>query len=737
MLLRHRRLLSLSLFAILSVFIAEALPHEAKPYVFWLLPIPILLCFFISLRKRRAIALTLALLLAFAAFFSSYQVSYKREIALKVAEEEEILASATVLSPTGKTEDLFTAEGRMTLVHDGASVSFSVKILSPISLQPGDLLYGDALFRANEDGSFDAKQGFYGTLSFGEDCMCVAKLEEPVYALGELRAFLIARLNAAVPDGGGALLCALLLGFRDGLRDDFTRDMERIGTTHMLSLSGMHLAVLTMGIAFLLKRLRLGRALRTLLLSGFVIFFMLLTGLTPSVMRAGFMFLFSALPFFLREERDALSSLAAAVAVICLFEPYAATDLSLWLSALSTLGILLFFDRVDRNPRTYVSPLRRICRVFAISFAVSLSATVATLPLTLCFFGTLPLLSPLANLLLSPLVQVALYLSLFVTAFGNFPVFTWISTHLCNLIFTIADVLADVPHTVLSFKGSPALPVIFVGFGVLLLYFLFAPRKRFRLAVPVSILLCCAVTVGAIEGGTHLAHRNELTVTYYTDAEMGSDALLFRYKEERLLTVFSQFKGVGKAERAALENTAGEVDAFLLPYYTSASVDYVNTLLNDYKLYRLYLPTPEFDAEWEIYHEILKAAAKESVPTVAFPKNGAFRFAFLTVSRLVPKYEGEAPRAAFAEFLFGYTHIGYYSTGILGTALQGEAFDDALLILGTFGLSQNDLLAREEYVGENAQFLCALPEFFPFADASGVVFREVGICRLPMRTETS
>lgn len=736
MLLKHRRLFCLSLLAILSVFLAEALPHETKAVFFWslLLPLPPLLI--LALKYRRVRVLLFALILATGAFFSSYQVSNKQNIAEELAIGETERYSVTLSSSSSKKGDAYTAEGHLMTVSNGKTVRLRVKISSPDPAQAGDVLFGEGRFSAFEKGSYNAADGYYGTVVLFES-QNVDRLTTPRYALGRLRTVLSEHLCQAAPREGGALLCALLLGVRDGLPDSFTRDMERIGTTHMLSLSGMHLAVLTAGIAFLLRRLRIGRRIRVLLLSLFVASFMLLTGLSVSVMRAGFMFFLSALPLFLREERDGLSSLAAAVAVICLCEPYATRDLSLWLSALATLGILLFFERQKRTEHRPLSPMRRAFRAISLSLSVTLAATVATLPLTLCAFGTLPLLSPLANLILSPLVQLALYLSLFLTFLGSVSFLSQIATALCNLIFTISSFLGDVPRTVLSFTDSFTLYLVFAFVTALLLYFLLCPRKRFLFRVPVALCVSCAISVGATLGTTRLLHYDELSVTCFSDIEEETDAILFRYKGDRLLTVFSDFGKVGTAEYAALAEVAGEVDGFLVPYYTDGTAHYLKSLLNESKIYRLYLPAPSFAYEREIYAEILKIAKDAAVPTVAFDKDTPFFFGFLTVSCLLPTNgDGYAPDV-FAEFLFGYDRIGYFSANAVGFSLRADALCKDLLIFGACGAPLQRRFLREEFIDEQARVLCPSPHLFPFTNPSGIVFSCVSQAYLPMRTEIS
>ena len=113
MVLKHRRLLVISLSLLLAVFVAEALPHAVKAIGFWLLLLLSLLFFVFAWKRRHLFAVVLALCLAACAFFSSYQVTHRKALAEIVAAEENGLCSVTVLSVTGEEEDFYLAEGEL------------------------------------------------------------------------------------------------------------------------------------------------------------------------------------------------------------------------------------------------------------------------------------------------------------------------------------------------------------------------------------------------------------------------------------------------------------------------------------------------------------------------------------------------------------------------------------------------------------------------------------------------
>ena len=733
MIFRHRRLFCLSLFAVLSVFVAEHLPHDVKGTAFWALLALAFVFLCLGAWKRRFLVFVIALLLSATACLSSYQISYKKDAVAPLAEEATDM-TVTVHTPLGKYKNGYLADGRLSLLVDGKWLSLPVKVHSPIAVAVGDVLFGEADFTPTEADSYQATQGIYGTVKYLDECKRVDRLSSPMLSLSKLREDIAKHIRSRMPNENGELLCALLIGVRDGLPDTFTRDMGRIGTAHMLSLSGMHLVVLTTGIALILKRLRLGKQWRVLLLSAFAVFFMLLTGLSSSVLRAGFMLLFSSLPLFMREERDSLSSLTAAVAVILLWEPYALWDIALWLSALSTLGILFFFDRRKWAEGGAPSPRRRILGYISLSLSVTLAATLATLPLTLCTFGRLPLLSPLANLLLSPLVQVALYLSVAVVFLGGIPLVSTVTSFVCKAVFALSDALADIPRTVLTFKSPTSLVLVFLLFALLLTYFAFVSRRRFSFRVPVALCLLFSLLLSGTEVYARLSHHGELSVSYYSAEWRESDALLFTYRGERLLAVFSDFSRIFSAEEDALASVGDELDGFLLPYYTKHAGDYVKALLERKKVFCLYLPTPQTESEKTMYTEILSVAAKEEARIVTTNPQTPFFFGTLTAS---PIFLDKKRHTASYEFLFGYSRIQYYGGNTLkfGNAPHAQRAD--AVIFGSYGGRPRYIYSREAFIAPNAHVLCGDTDSFPFSDPRGIVFARTGTVYIPMETSHS
>lgn len=213
------------------------------------------------------------------------------------------------------------------------------------------------------------------------------------------------RALAALPAErlGSALARAMVLGDVSALPGPFARGLKRLGLSHVLSVSGLHMSLLALAV-FRLAR-PLGRAPRLLFGMAGIALYSLLVGAQPAAWRAALM----ALLFFLSllGERPPSAANAVAVAVILLLasEPRLLLDLGFQLSVAATAALIFLAPRLAA--RWQVMPVW-----LARPLAATAAAQLATLPLALPRFFLIPFLAPVANLVLVPWAGVILIVDL-------------------------------------------------------------------------------------------------------------------------------------------------------------------------------------------------------------------------------------------------------------------------------------------------------------------------------------
>ncbi|MCS7068566.1 MAG: ComEC/Rec2 family competence protein [Meiothermus sp.] len=203
------------------------------------------------------------------------------------------------------------------------------------------------------------------------------------------------QLVAGLSPPAAALAVAMTLGERRELGETYG-EFQRAGLAHALALSGLNVAILAGFFVLVLYPLGPWRYLAAL---GLLLLYLLLVGPQPSLVRAVIMGGLVLLGLFLGKGRVAvLPALSLALFVHLLLEPYAIFSLSAQLSYLAVLGMALVLPRLPR--------LEGWQNWLWASVSVTFAAQLFILPLLLHHFHQLPLLSPISNLLVLPILNL-------------------------------------------------------------------------------------------------------------------------------------------------------------------------------------------------------------------------------------------------------------------------------------------------------------------------------------------
>ena len=228
-------------------------------------------------------------------------------------------------------------------------------------------------------------------------------------AVGPLRLWASERIRS-VPGPGGDLLAGVVLGDRRRLvGTDAEADFRTTGLTHLVAVSGSHLVVVAAVAAWLLGAVGLGRWWRSAGVAATVGAYVVFSGVQASAVRAWVMALAASAAWVGGRRTDGGSSLAVAATLVLALSPVSAFDLGFRLSVAAVAGLVLF---ARLGEAWLAAGLPRPLRWLAAPVALTLAATVATVPITVSTFGVFSLVSPLANLLAGPLVSISLLVGL-------------------------------------------------------------------------------------------------------------------------------------------------------------------------------------------------------------------------------------------------------------------------------------------------------------------------------------
>lgn len=355
-------------------------------------------------------------------------------------------------------------------VHAGETWNLRVRLKRPSGfLNPGGFDYEKWLFTQRISAT--------GYVRKPKSDVNYRLKEAPWWSINHLRELIHLSVQQKTNNKASAsVLSALLVAVRTDLTDEQWKVFRNTGTSHLVAISGLHIAVVA-GFAFfpimLLWRLfpRLNEKIPVFVAGGIAgvcsaTLYALLAGFTLPTQRALLMVVIALFGLISRKNYSSSVILAGALTAVLILDPLSAMTASFWLSFLAVSLILIFLKRQMKQPRFQLIKLQ---------FLLSLGM----LPLTLYFFGSASLSSPLANLFAIPWVSF-IVVPLSLIALILMP----ISTFLSNAVFSVATVTIDwlfkglsiISDTPLNNFISAEIPSYYLLIAFLGLLFLLLPK---------------------------------------------------------------------------------------------------------------------------------------------------------------------------------------------------------------------------------------------------------------------
>lgn len=294
-----------------------------------------------------------------------------------------------------------------------------------------------------------------------------------------LRRQLLSSINRHIPDPQAALAGGVLLGAADALGERIEESFRASGIVHVVVLSGYHVTVVTVAIGATLSFLGLSLLSATILSGIGVIFFALLVGLTPTVVRASIMAIIALIARIFSRQYVAERGLMIAVIAMVVINPHILLfDPSFQLSVIATAGLVSFGDVV-------YGWLSRIPREFGIRemATATITAQIAVTPLLLYYTGMFSTVSLLANLLVLPVIPILMTASALTAITGllaqNFALpFAGIAYALAEYIFIVVDWLTSLKLSTVSVENISLL-MVFLLYLALITIFLVLKNRYF------------------------------------------------------------------------------------------------------------------------------------------------------------------------------------------------------------------------------------------------------------------
>jgi len=632
-----KRPLSLVLCIMLGGFVIFSLYEALRIFLIaFALLLPLVPFFVKRLCKKRILFIISSIALLFSILFSYLYFDKHFKVYERFSDQEtEIEGTVTDITQKNSYSKIITVKSKSI---DGEKETVKLNLRLPLEEAKSIEISDSIVFKAtltdfvNDDGvdrkSYYFSKGISADARNVKDIEIVKNDKDSLYEkLSTLRERIRRKAILMSDYDSGSLLGALLTGERDELSYRLSIDFRQIGISHVLALSGMHLAILALAIDRLLRLLKMPKRGRMISVIIFSLLYMFFVGFTVSVVRAGIMLIITYTLRLLYEGSDSLTSLSVAVFLICLFTPYAIYDISLWLSAFATLGVICSFDpffenkskREEKDKKKLLDRSKSYIKAGLLSTVFAISAT---LYISVRFFGGISLVSIVTTLIFSPLIETYMYLGSIMLLLGlifeplSLP-FAFLLKKLYKLIFSLAEFFAELEYSYVSadFDIIKLLILLFTALFFVLLIF------KFRKAVVYSLLLSVfsSVFLSAFLLNFNYSKKDEILYYSYERA----DVFYVNSGGERGMISSSRYSEslCYKSLDVLRENKASALESFIVTHYSYDLSEELFLLLSSVRVEKVYIPAPRNEDE-DIILSILKSELSDSKTDILTYRKG-------------------------------------------------------------------------------------------------------------------
>lgn len=432
-----------------------------------------------------------------------------------------------------------------------------------------DIKLGDRLLAKIElNKDINVERGILGEVKIEDYKKLNTDLKGKIY---RIREYIFNNLKEKLGSRRAALITSISFGYTEFLDREDESTMKNLGVLHAVSVSGLHMVL----VYSLLKKI-LGNKIAPIVAVIYVIF----TGAAISTVRSHIMLLCLSLAIPFRRSYNPLAGLSLAGIILILYKPYSIFEVGFQLSFLSTLGIILFNKKFNKD-------LYRLPKILREGTAISLSSQVFTFPFLVLYFREFSLGFLAGNIILMPLINAVVILGNILALTINFKIIfnyiVFISYYVTLAIDIISEKLLNILPSILFLNEIIAISYIIM---LITIYFY---RRGYKNSIYFPTLIIFYLFI--------IFYSPYPKFEYYKDG-----ILLISYKGERSLIAIKESADLNKYKYILLSNS--EYKSFKkIKLNNSIEIEKINKnilIRNSINRYLIKLSSGKFDGNYDI-----------------------------------------------------------------------------------------------------------------------------------------
>lgn len=458
-------------------------------------------------------------------------------------------------------------------------------------------------------------------------------------------------LGKLLPKEQLGILLGMIIGNTSYISKEIKLAFQKSGITHLLAVSGSNVTYVILVTKFLFQKL-LGKSFSNWITIGMIILFILISGASPSVVRAGLMAILLILAEILARASSTYTTVATTAFFILLYNPFVICDIGFLLSFGGTLGILFFKqvlqDKLITRFNTTFPKLQNhflFCNIIDM-LSVTLAAQLFLLPIMCFYFNQISFISIFSNLIVGPFTGIITVLGILIYFLGiiYFPIAQILSYSvyfLISFLIFISNLCAQIPYGNITISTPSFLEILLY---YLILYRFFSKEKnkletRRNLFIKLGILLCSIIEILILVLPDSYLELNMIDVGQ-------GDSILIKTIHGKNIIIDgggSENSDYDVGEKILvpylLDQTNGIIDCMIISHFHEDHAEGCISVLQELTVKQIIIGTqPKMTI---LYQEVLTIAKEKQIPIVTLVAGDSIKVDGLEIEVLFPKKELE------------------------------------------------------------------------------------------------
>lgn len=350
-------------------------------------------------------------------------------------------------------------------------------------------------------------------------------------------------------------LRTFILGDHSLISKSITRNYQELGISHLFAISGMHISLLAMILLKIFQGLKLKEQIRYLLVGIFLLFYLLLVGCSPSILRAVLFFILFSINRIYYFHIKPVHIFIVVTIISLLINPNYLFDIAFLYSFSISFSLIVLGDYINQYKNYFIK-----------LFITSFFSFIISLPITLYSFNQVNLFSMIYNLFYVPFISIIIFPLAFITFF--IPPLEKVFDFMIMILEQSSNLLNKIAYSKLIFCDIPY--IFYFVYGILVILFFFALlNKKYLYMIPLFLMLLF-----------HYNYPYLMNKDYLVMLDVGQgDSTLLHSNNKNILIDTGGVQSYNKEKWKKRKNKSSIVKNITIPYLKKQGIKKIDLLI--------------------------------------------------------------------------------------------------------------------------------------------------------------